>query len=86
VTALLFLAPYLAVPLLVFSLLPAFFGRVCFVHAVAAYFWIGSMAHSPDSPGLVYGAIAFCVALAAILSEGVHFVRRSLKRRRQAHG
>ena len=81
-----FLAPFLAVPLLVFSVLPAFFGRFFFVLSVAAYFWIGSMNHGPDSPGLVYGMIALCVALAAILAEGVHFGRRAMKRRRLSRG
>ena len=83
---LIFFAPFIAVPLLAFSVLPAFFGRFFFVLAVAASFWIGSMNHGPDSPGLVYGLVAYCVALAAIFAEGVHFVRRTVRRRRAVHG
>jgi hypothetical protein len=86
VSDILFLAPYLLVPLVIFSVLPAFFGRFFFILAVAACFWIGSMNHGPDSSGPVYGMIAFCVALAAVLAEGVHFGRRVMKRRRLSHG
>ena len=83
---LLYLAPFLAVPFVLFSVLPAFFGRFFFVVAVVAYFWIGSMNHGPDSPGLGYAVIALCVALAAILAEGVHVARRAMKRGGAAHG
>jgi hypothetical protein len=78
--------PFLVIPLVLFSVLPAFFGRFFFILAAAAYFWIGSMNHGPDSPGLVYGLIAACVATAAMLAEGIHLARRTIRRRGAAHG
>lgn len=86
----LFFAPFFIVPLLAFSVPPAFFGRFFFLLAIAAVFWISFMgqghSHGPDSPGLVYGLVAQCVAVAAVLAEVVHFVRGAVKRRRLSHG
>jgi integral membrane sensor domain MASE1 len=86
----LFFAPFFAIPFLAFSVLPVFFGRVFCALAVAAFLWIAFMAqgHSlpADSAERVQSLVAQCVALAAILAEGVHAVRGAIKRRRLNHG
>ncbi|HEX8442749.1 MAG TPA: hypothetical protein VF631_03775 [Allosphingosinicella sp.] len=71
---------------LLFAFLPPFFGGFFFVGAVAVLLWLRSMHHSPDSPGLGYGVVVFCVGLGAILAEAMHLVRWLVKRRRPANG
>jgi hypothetical protein len=86
----LFFAPFFVVPLLAFSVLPAFFGRVFCALAVAAFLWIAFMAqgHSlpADSAERLYSLIAQCVATAALLAECIHLARRAVKQGRLDHG